>query len=59
MSLEEFRARFKAKSGCNKCYGRGYIGRDALTNNYISCKCIKEIVMPKGLVDESEPYSDY
>lgn len=26
---------------CKICYGRGYIGRDVTTGNYIPCKCVK------------------
>lgn len=26
---------------CKKCYGRGYIGRDVVTNRVIECSCVK------------------
>ena len=28
--------------GCKKCYGRGYIGRDIVTNRVIECLCVKK-----------------
>lgn len=44
------------RSGCRKCYGRGYIGRDSKTKMPIPCNCIydkedlqKEEKMPTTL----------
>lgn len=29
---------------CKKCFGRGYIGRDILTDHVIPCKCVGTVV---------------
>ena len=29
------------KPECKKCHGRGYIGIDIITNEYISCDCLE------------------
>ncbi len=34
--------------GCKKCHGRGYIGRNVLTNKIIMCQCVKK--RPKSLL---------
>lgn len=28
------------KASCRKCYGRGYIGKDLKTNQYVPCSCV-------------------
>jgi hypothetical protein len=32
----------KPSSSCNKCYGRGHLGRDAKNLTYQICKCIRK-----------------
>lgn len=39
-----------AKPNCKKCYGRGIIGRDILTNKYWRCKCVKRVKVEKKVV---------
>jgi len=28
--------------GCKRCHGRGYTGRDTVTNTVILCRCVKK-----------------
>lgn len=30
----------KPKKSCRRCFGRGYIGRNVLTNSVVPCSCI-------------------
>ena len=32
----------RPKPGCKHCHGRGWIGRDIVTNKVIVCKCVKK-----------------
>lgn len=34
----------KPSSSCNKCYGRGHLGRDAKNLTYQICKCIRKSI---------------
>lgn len=34
----------KPSSSCNKCYGRGHIGRDTKNLGYQVCKCVRKNV---------------
>lgn len=34
----------KPKSGCRKCYGRGYIGWHSKTKLVIPCKCVGKFI---------------
>ena len=34
----KFQVPYPPKSGCKKCYGRGYIGFDPKTNSTLPCK---------------------
>jgi hypothetical protein len=34
----------KPSSSCNKCYGRGYIGKNTSDFTYIPCSCLKKQV---------------
>lgn len=27
---------------CKKCYGRGHIGKDVKSGNFVPCKCVKK-----------------
>ena len=58
MNLDEFYSKYKPKSSCLKCYGRGYIGKNQ-DEQYVACKCCKPIELPKELVDASGTHSDY
>ena len=33
----------KPNSGCNKCYGRGHLGRDTQTFGYTVCNCVRKV----------------
>ena len=32
----------KPSSSCNKCYGRGHLGRDSKNLTYQICKCVRK-----------------
>lgn len=32
----------KPNPSCKRCYGRGYIGRDVITDRVIECRCVKK-----------------
>lgn len=34
----------KPKSNCNKCYGRGHMGRDTQNYTYDVCYCVRKVV---------------
>ena len=43
------RPREYAKSSCNKCYGKGIVGVNTLTDSYVICKCVqKELARRKN-----------
>lgn len=35
-----------AKSECNKCYGRGYVGKNLTTKEYQECTCLRMRLKP-------------
>ena len=44
-------------SNCNKCYGRGHVGRDKNTLAYQICKCIRKQIdfeLIKSLMPENQ-----
>ena len=41
------RSSIKPKKSCNKCYGRGYVGKDAKHNIYLPCNCILNQISKK------------
>lgn len=34
----------KPSTSCKKCYGRGYVGRDAENLGYYACHCVKKVI---------------
>lgn len=40
LTKEEIYVWNEPKTNCKKCYGRGFIGNDAITYIKISCKCL-------------------
>lgn len=32
------------KRNCNKCHGRGHLGKDKQTCTYVICNCIKKVI---------------
>ena len=52
-NLDDFQIPLTAppKSSCKKCYGRGYIGYDAMKKYYPMCRCIVKNI-DKEQIDE-------
>jgi hypothetical protein len=34
----------KPNSRCNKCFGRGHLGRDTQTYGYAVCNCLRKVI---------------
>jgi hypothetical protein len=34
----------KTPAKCNKCYGRGHLGKDTQTNGYAVCFCVRKVI---------------
>ena len=44
--------------GCKRCHGRGHLGRDVTTNEYVPCKCVKARPVRPETVNQARHSAD-
>lgn len=44
--------------GCKRCHGRGHLGRDVTTDQYVLCRCVKKRPKKKVKLESAKALYD-